>query len=211
MRSTVLERQRQLSDFAGDILRDALDGDLRLERLRISEDAAELVEGGRFGELGERNRMHLLGGAGEVGVDFNPGDIADDQQRRVIERFAVLQQLTVGIGEILVLALALVLPRELVLPPDVGEAVIAPGTGRRAARDIDALFERVFGPLGVVLGRGGLGEHAAEADEMFLARGTLGEFDVGPDLHELLRCHRFPALAKCPFARSPSPPVGAWR
>ena len=58
---------------------------------------------------------------------------------------AVLEELAVGIVERLVLALALVLPGELALPPDVGEAAVALGPGGGGAGDVDALFKSVFG------------------------------------------------------------------
>jgi hypothetical protein len=125
--SLLLEGDRELADLGGDVARDLLDRELRLERLGVGEDAAELVEGGGLGELVQRDRVDLLGRAGEVGVNFRPGDVADDQQRGIAEGFAIDEQLSVGVVEVFVFALALVLPGELVLPPRIGEPAIALG------------------------------------------------------------------------------------
>ena len=76
------------------------------------------------------NRPQFL----EVGVDLEAVEVADDQQRRVLEVLAVVQELLVGGLQVLVLAL--VLPGEVAALPDVGEAVPAAGLG-------DALLEGV--------------------------------------------------------------------
>ena len=74
--------------------------------------------------------------AGEVGADLGRADVADDAERRVVERVAVLVDLGVRLVERLVLALALVLPGEPAALPDVDEAVVAPGPLRRGTDDL---------------------------------------------------------------------------
>ena len=54
-------------------------------------------------------------------------DVADDQQGRVFERLAVLQQLAVGFVQVGMLAL--VLPGEVTAVPDVRKAFAAAGLG----------------------------------------------------------------------------------
>ena len=88
----------------------------RISRLRGSARAAEgdLVGGGD--------------GLREVGVDHDAVQVADHQQGRVVQGVAVAQELVVGGVQVLVLAL--VLPAEEALLPDVGEAVAAAVLGR---------------------------------------------------------------------------------
>lgn len=71
--------------------------------------------------------MHPLCGGGEVRVDDDTIGVADDEQRRVAEGFPVLQELLIGGVEVLVAAL--VLEREGIALPDVGEPVAAGGLG----------------------------------------------------------------------------------
>ena len=123
--------------------------------------------------MDERRRV------GEVGVDLEAVEVADDEQRRVLKSLAVLQELLVGGGQVLVLAL--VLPGEVAALPDVGEAIAADGL-------LGALLEGVpvAGRVGLVGGRHA--EHAAEVDEVLLGGGPLGALVVGPLLGELSRC-----------------------
>ena len=141
---------------------------------------AEDVEVGRLGEAGEVEGVDLLGRAGEVGVDLEAVHVADDQQRRVFQVLAVQEQLLVGGGQVLVLAL--VLPAEVAAHPDVGPAVAAVGL-------VDAALEGVPGAVGVGLGRLGLAEQVAQVEEVLLAGGALGERHLLPLGDEFLRSH----------------------
>ncbi len=68
--------------------------------------------------------MRLLDGAREVRAHLEALQIADDQQRRVLQCLAIVEELLVGRGQ--VLALALVLPGEVTALPDIGEAAPPP-------------------------------------------------------------------------------------
>ena len=105
------------------------------------------------------------GRVGEVGVDLEAVEVADHQEGRVVQRFAVLQQLAVGGGQ--VLALALVLPGEVAALPHVGEAVAA-------LHLAGALLEGVVLAGGVGLVRSGHAQHAAQVDEVLLGGRPLG-------------------------------------
>lgn len=113
-------------------------------------------------------------------MDLGVGDVADDQERRVIEGFAVLAELAVGVGQVAVFPPALVFPGELAAPPDIGKAVLALRPGGRGPGDGDALLKGVFGPGRVVFGGGRLAEHPAQIEEVFLAGGALGQLDRRP-------------------------------
>jgi hypothetical protein len=54
-----------------------------------------------FVEIGktlESGRADWVDRTGEVRVNLRPGDVADDQERGVFERFAVLTELAIGFG-----------------------------------------------------------------------------------------------------------------
>ena len=124
-------------------------------------------------EVGEVEGVDALGGGGEVGVDFEAVEVADDEKWRVAEIFTVVIDLLVGGFEIFMLAL--VLPGEVVAKPDVGEAFGAGGLG-------EGLIECVALAGGV----GGCGmrlaEHVAEVDEVRLRATAFAE---GVDLPAL--------------------------
>lgn len=124
--------------------------------------------------------MDPFGGAREVGVDLEAIEIADDEERRVFERLAVLQHLLVGGVEVLVLPF--VFPAEVLLHPDVGPALTTFGFA-------DAALEAVPGAVGVGGGRFGLAEELAEVEKVLLAGGPLGELGGLPLGDEFLRCH----------------------
>src|SRR5262245_3317477 len=64
--------------------------------------------------------MHLLHGAREVGVNLKVVYVADDKKRRVLQRLAILEELLVCFRQVPLLAL--VLPREVLALPHIGEA-----------------------------------------------------------------------------------------
>ncbi len=91
--------------------------------------ARSYLEVARPAQVSSRvSRATSVGGVGEVGVDDDAVHVADDQQGRVLQRLAVLEELVVGRPE--VLALPLVLPAEAVLLPDVRPALAAALLGR---------------------------------------------------------------------------------
>ena len=63
--------------------------------------------------------VDLFGRAGEVRVNLSARDVADDQQRGILKRIAVLTELAIGVFEVLIFVLAFVLPAELATPPRV--------------------------------------------------------------------------------------------
>ena len=156
------------------------------EALGIGEDGAQdpqrLARVG--GQVVEGEAVDPRHGVGEVGVDLEAGEVTHDQQRRVAQRLAVSVELRVGGGE--VLALALVLPGEMVAHPDVGEALATLGLAGSLLEGVP-LAGRVR-----VVGRG-LAEHPAQVDEVLLRRGPLGPRAALPFRCELSRC-RHPAL-----------------
>jgi hypothetical protein len=169
----IVRRDAALAHAVGDLADDfsGLGGDgfgglARAEGIRIGEDSAELVEVFGLGQLGERELVDLFGGARDVGVNLEAVEVANDEQRRVFEVFAVLEELLVGSGEVFLLAF--VFPAEVAAEPDVGPAGAAFGF-------IDAALECVPSALGVGGGRFGLAEEVAEVEEMLLAGAALGE------------------------------------
>ena len=95
----------------------------RFQILGMVEQVAEDLELRRDEQVFQRERIHSGGRVGEVGVDLDGIDVADDQQRWVFQRFAVLLQLAVGFNQVGVLAL--VFPGEMAPIPDIRKALLA--------------------------------------------------------------------------------------
>jgi hypothetical protein len=157
-----------------------LDGDIRFQAVGIAKDTAQDVEIFGLIELVDREGVLALGGAGEVGVDFEALQVGDDEDRRVAEILAVLEEL--GVGRVEVGPVALVLPGEVVFPPDVGEPLSTLGLPR-------ALLEGVERAVLVGFGGGRHAEQAAEIEEVLLGGAALGQGAVAPLGLELLRRH----------------------
>ena len=73
--------------------------------------------------------VSFLNRAVEIGADDVAVEIADDEQRRIEQRFAVAEQLLVGFVEVLLFAL--VFPAETALFPHVGKAALGRLAGVR--------------------------------------------------------------------------------
>ncbi|HUE69685.1 MAG TPA: hypothetical protein VMP01_02255 [Pirellulaceae bacterium] len=116
-------------------------------------------------------------------MDLEAIEVADDQERRVIQPLAVLEELLVGRLQIPVLSL--ILPAEVPLHPYVRPALPAFGLA-------DAPLEAVPSPLGV--GRGGffLYQQVAQVKKMLLARRAFGQVSGLPLGDELLGVTRCP-------------------
>ena len=110
-------------------------------------------------------------GLGEIGVDDDSVQVADDEYRRAGERVAVQEKLVIGVVQILVLAL--VFPAEEILFPDIGEAIAA-------AVFFRALFKAKGFARGIGLGGRGMPEHPAQVEEMLLRGGAFLELDFSP-------------------------------
>ncbi len=124
--------------------------------------------------------MDIGNGAGEGGMDDDPVQVGDDQERWVFQGRGVKLQLLEGILE--VFALALVLPAEAGAFPHVRPAIPAPGLG-------GALLEAVPGAGGVGLGGRGLVQEAAQIEKVLLGGGALLEVGVSPFGDELVGGH----------------------
>ena len=117
-------------------------------------------------EVVEREGVDALASSGEVGVDLEALEVADDEEGRVAEVFAVVVELLIGLFEGLVLAFAFVFPGKVVAQPNVGKA-------GAAARFADLFLEGVALAGWVGLGRGLLAEELAKVVEMGLRAGPL--------------------------------------
>ena len=71
-----------------------------LEARQVGEGAAQQLTLGRVAKLLECEAVGLGRAAGELGVDFEGQPVADDEQRRVIERVGVVLELAQRIVEI---------------------------------------------------------------------------------------------------------------
>jgi hypothetical protein len=127
-------------------------------------------------EIGEIEGVDALAGGGEIRVDFEAVEVADDEERRVAEVLTIVVDLLVSGLEVFVLAL--VFPGEVVAEPDVGEALAAVDL-------VEGLVEGIA-LAGCVGGRGmGLAEHVAEIDEVGLRAAAFAEGVDLPALHEV--------------------------
>ena len=169
-----------LADAARRLLGDRAAGEAGLELVRIEEDGVQdLVRAWRAQVL-QAHFVHPVRRVGEVGVDHDAVHVADDEQRRVLERLAIGQELAVGGVEVLVLPL--VLPAEAALLPDVGPAVLATDL-------LDATLEAERLPSRVRLCRRILAEQLAEVEEVLLGRRAFSQFGAPPLRDELLCVH----------------------
>ena len=116
----LLQGAGDLGDRLGECFGDLRGGALRFEEIGILEQRAEKAQILRAINLVVGELVGLLDRAVEVGADDVAVEIADDQQRRIEQRFAVAEQLLVGFVEVLLLAL--VFPGEAALFPHVGKA-----------------------------------------------------------------------------------------
>ncbi len=110
------EAAEELCRFQGDLRVSAFGA----EDVVIAEEGAEDIEGRQGAGCGdlvavevvEREGVDARGGCGEVGVDLEALEVADDKQGRVAEVFAVIVELLVGLFK--VFELAFVFPCEVV-------------------------------------------------------------------------------------------------
>jgi hypothetical protein len=169
----------ELGEVAGGCLGQLGPIERRPERLRFGEHcpqdpqrlrwigSLEVVKGY---DTGDRRK------AREVRVNLDPLEVGDHEERRVLERVSVPLQLEVRGLE--VLALALVLPGEEALLPDVGEAITS-------VELLGALLEGVPGAGRVGIGRGGLAQHPAQVAEVGLGRRPFAGGNAAPLRGEL--------------------------
>jgi hypothetical protein len=153
------------------------------EALGVGPEPPEHREVAFLGEAGEVDLDDLLDGVGEIGVDADDVEVADDEQGRIAEVVLVAEELDVGGVE--VLADALVLPGDVAVIPNVRPAIAATG-------DFGAALEGV-GLAGRVLVEGFLdAEELAEVVEVgdvgaafLLARGVDPLALKGENIHRL--------------------------
>ena len=72
----------ELAKVLGRLLGDAARRQPRLERFRLGEEPAERFQVLRFGQTRQVEVVNLLGRAGEVGVQLEAVQVADDEERR---------------------------------------------------------------------------------------------------------------------------------
>ena len=175
--SALVHRARDLREARCGQLRNLVGGLLGPQRLGVEHDGAQHAQrlGGAFParvEVIERHDVNRWPGVGEGGVDLDAIHVADDQQRRIIERVAVVDELLVRRGEVRVRAF--VLPGEVPALPDVRPALAAGAEPFRAGLE----RVRLAGRIGLVRRRHA--EQAAEVDEVLLRRGALAARAVAP-------------------------------
>ena len=82
----LLQLPREIADQLRGLQRDRRASNRRLEFIRIVKQPAELFQIFWRAHIGQRDGVNLRRRAGEMGVDINGEPIADNQQRRIIER-----------------------------------------------------------------------------------------------------------------------------
>ena len=148
--------------------------------LGVGQRPLELVASGRVPQVFQPELVGQADAVGPVGADAEALQVADDQQRRVLQRQRVLPQLPeggvqVGVG-------AFVFPGEVVALPHVGPAVAARVLPRAA-------LEAVALAGGVGFDRRRLVEHAAQVVEVRLRRLAFLQLGRRPLGDELVRRH----------------------
>ncbi len=167
----------ETGEFAGGFFGDVLWGLRGLEGFGLVEEGVQPTLPVLGQQIVEGDGVDALDGVGEVGVYENGVDVGYDEEGRVLQGLAVLEQLLIGFVEVGVFAF--VLPGEVVFFPDVGPALAAASLGR-------AGFEGEGLAGGVFFGGGGVADEAAEVDEVLLAGGAFFEGGVAPFVDEVL-------------------------
>ena len=148
------------------------------------EHGAEPVHDlGPAGDFGVAEFVDALFGVGEVAVDLPVVDVGDDQQRGIVQVFAVLQQLLVGGFEVFVFVGAFVFDGEMVFVEDIGASV--------AAGFLQGLLEdEGFAGVGFAVAAGHVdANQAADIEEVGLPALELAQGGVRPFVDEGLRGH----------------------
>ena len=127
-----LQRHGDFGDLRGKVFGDLRGGALRFEKFGVVKQRAENAEIFRAVNLVVGEFVSLLNRAVEIGADDVAVKIADNEQRRIEQRFAVAEQLLVSLVEIFLFAF--VFPAEAAFFPNVGKAALAPARRRRAFR-----------------------------------------------------------------------------
>lgn len=142
-----------------------------------------MLGGAVLQQIGQLEAVNLLGRVGEVGVYLESVQVADHQERRILQVLAVLEELLIRGPQVFVPAL--VLPGEVPALPHVGKAMPAKGLG-------DALLKGVACARLVGLYGMGLAQHLAEVAEVRLRGGALaqgGSLPAGDKLRQRQRRH----------------------
>ena len=162
------------------LLGERLPGLARSQPLGVRKRPLESIARRGVRQVVQAEFVGLADAVRPVGADAEPQHVGDDQQRRVFQRQRVESELTergVEVGPF-----ALVLPRKVVVLPDIGPAVAAgvlPGTALEAV----CLAGRVG------LGRRRLTEQPAQVDEVLLRSRALLQLGGAPLGDKLVRCH----------------------
>ena len=93
------------------------------ELVGVEEDGVQLRTAGGSEQFGQGQGDGLVGCVDELRMDDDLVEIADDEEGRVLQVFAVVEDLAVGGVEVGVFAL--VFPGEVALLPDVGPTLLA--------------------------------------------------------------------------------------
>ena len=172
------QKLRQPAELLRRLLGHLLWGLAGAQRVGVGERLAQQIQPGGVQQIFQRQMVRLFGGVGEVGVDDDALHVADDEQRRVEEGLAILEELGVGLVEVGVLAF--VLPRKMAHLPDVGPASPLRTFGVPAGRLAGARLESE--PLAgrISLGRRRMADQPAQVDKVLLGRCALAQRGLLP-------------------------------
>lgn len=174
---TALERAGDRGDGVGEIFRDLGGGLSGLEIFGAIKQCSQQAEIAGFVDVVVGELVDLEDGAVEIGFNDKPVEVARDEQRRVLERFAIFQELLVRFVQVRVLPF--ILPPEAVFPPDISEPAFAcsgcsvRGDGAHKLKILDHALLKTKPVIARRICFHGrlLPEHAAEVVEMLLIGG----------------------------------------
>lgn len=142
-----------------------------LEPIRIGKGPSQPLPLFGVAQVIQGQAMDLDDRVGEMGMNLDGAEVADDQQRRVVQGGRVLLQLPQGRAQVLVLAL--ILPGETVLAPDIGPAVAPAGL-------LHPLLEAEPLALRIGDGRRRDAQQIAKLVEVGLGGGAFGQGAIAP-------------------------------
>ena len=169
-----------IAKFLRGLLCDLFCSLFRPEKVRVVEKGVELGASFARQQVVECEGDDAFGGVGEIGVNDDALNVAHDEQGRIQEGFAILQELLVGVVQ--VCALAFVFPREKIFFPHICKAVAAVAFGGES-------LERKQCARAVYFGGGGMFDEMAQVNKVFLVRGAFFEVRAFPFFNQLLWSH----------------------
>ncbi|MCY4145826.1 MAG: hypothetical protein OXE95_12845 [Chloroflexi bacterium] len=154
-----------------------------MQALRRVKHVAQPAERPRVGDVGVFEAVDPRRGIDEIGVDLPVVDVGDHQQRRVLEAFAIAQQLLIRFIQISIFVRRFVFDSKVILKIDIGESMPAAQLQR-------CLEGKVFSRCRAAIRGHGDANQLTDIQEVHLGDLPLAKRRIRPFVDKFLRRHR---------------------